>query len=82
MSQCDILEQAGSPEHNRQLLTQPAEAPKDTTQVYMQAFAPICCIKDSFERATAAEADRSEARLGFRTPTAFLKAMPCQWQTT
>lgn len=55
------------------------DAPADMAKVFVKAFASVCDIKDSFEcsgrQPTKEEADRNEAALGYRTPTAFLNAV-------
>lgn len=50
---------------------------KERAKIFMEAFAPLCCLKDSLEcsgqQVTAQEAARNQERLGFRSPTAFVK---------
>ena len=66
----------------REMARKAKRAPETMVKVYMEAFAPICDIKDSFEcsgrQPTKDEGHRNEAAFGYRTPTAFLNAVAAE----
>lgn len=77
-----VLE-AGSKEQKwklpTELVSKAQRAQSEAVKTLVQTYGPLCCVLCSFESSgrqpSREEADRNEARLGFRTPSQFIQVV-------